>query len=88
MPCSHVRPMMALKEDKVFYHPICTFRTMSLAWTSNPMSHKEVVEAPLNFNSIHGGFSRADDGNPICLNADTYNRSAELLRLTKIRLIS
>ena len=52
------------------------------------MSPRDVVEAQLNPDSIRSGFSRADDGNPICLNVDICNRSVELSRSTKICLTS
>ena len=88
MSCSHVRPMMALNGDKSSTIKNCTFRIIGPTWTGNMTSPRDVVETPLNPNTIRLGFSRADDGNPICLNADIYNRSTELLGSIKIRLTS
>ena len=88
MPCSQVRPMMALKWDKSSTIENCTFWITSPSWTSNTMSPTEVVEAPLNPDSIRPGFSRANDGNPICLYTNIYNRSAELPGSIKICLTS
>ena len=48
----------------------------------------EVVEAPLNPDNIRPGFSRLGGMNPICLITDTYKRSADLPRSTKIHLMS
>ena len=88
MPCSHVHPMMVLKGDKSSTTENCTLWTIGPAWTSSTTSPKEVVEALLNPDSIHLGFSRADGRNPICLNADICNRSTELPGSTKIHLTS
>ena len=79
MPCSHVRPMMALKMDRSSTTENYTFWMIGLAWTGSTTSLKKVVEASLNLDSIPPGFSRADGGNPICLNANICNRSAALL---------
>ena len=54
----------------------------------NMMSPKEMVEAPLNIDSIRTGFYKVDGGNPIYLNADTCNKSAELSGSTRIHLTS
>ena len=70
--------MMALKGDKSSTTKNCTFRIIGQAWTGSTTSPKEVVEAPLNPDSIHPGFCKANGGNPICLNADVCNRSVEL----------
>ena len=86
--CSHVCPMMTLKWDKSSTTENYTFWITSLAWTSSTTSPREVVKAPLNLDSIRPGFSRVDGGNPICLNADIYNKSTKLPRSTKIRLTS
>lgn len=86
MPCSHVRLMMALKGNKSSMIENCTFWIIGLAWMGSTTSLKEVVEAPLNLDSIHPVFSRVDDGNLICLYADICNRSAELPGSTKICL--
>ena len=88
MPCSHVRPMMALNEDKSSITKNCMFRITGSAWTGNMISPREVVEAPLNPDSIRPRFSRADGGNSFCLNADICNRSTELLGSTNICLTS
>ena len=79
MPCNHVRPMMALKMDRSSTTENYTFWMIGLAWTGSTTSLKKVVEASLNLDSIPPGFSRADGGNPICLNANICNRSAALL---------
>ena len=50
------------------------------------MSPRDVVEAPLNPDNIHPGFSRFEDENLICLITDTCKRSIELLGSTKIHL--
>ena len=52
------------------------------------MSPREVVEALLNPDSIHSGFSRADGGTLICLYVDICKRSTELPGSTKILLTS
>ena len=88
MSCSHVRPMMALKWDKSSTIENCIFWTIDPTWTSSMTSPREVVEAPLKPDSIRSGFSKADDKNPIYLNADSCNRLVELLWSTKIRLTS
>ena len=88
MPCSHVRPMMVLNGDKSSTTENYTFRIIGPAWTTNTISPKDVVEASLNPNSIRTGFSKADGGNSICLNADICNRSAKLFGSTKIHLTS
>ena len=88
MPCIHVRQMMVLKWDKSSTTENCTFWITGLTWTSSTTSSREVVEALLNPNSIHPGFSRADDENLICLYADICNKSTELPRSTKICLTS
>ena len=88
MLCNHVHPVMALKGDKPSTTENCTFWTTGPAWTGSTTSPREIVDAPLKPNSIRPGFSRVDDGNPICLNADIYNRSAELPESTKIHLTS
>ena len=88
MSCNHVCLMIALKWDKSFTIENHTFWITSLTWMGNTTSSREMVEAPLNPDSIHPGFSKVDDGNPICLNADICNRSVELLGSTKIHLTS
>ena len=52
------------------------------------MSPREIVEAPLKPDSTCPGFSKVDEENPICLNANIYNRSSELPGSTKIHLTS
>ena len=84
----HMRPMMVLKGDKSSTTENCTFWMTRLACTGNTTSPKEVVEAPLNPNIIRSGFSKADGGSPICLYADIYKSSVELLGSTKIHLTS
>ena len=84
--CSHVRPNMALNGDRSSTTENCTFRVTGPAWTSNTMSPKDVVEAPLKPDNIRPGFSRVDVENPICLITDTCKRSAELPKSTNIRL--
>ena len=64
MPCSHVRPMMALKENKSSTTENCTFWITGPTWTSSTTCPRKVVEASLNPDSIHSGFSRAGDGKP------------------------
>ena len=86
MSCSHVRPMMALNRDKSSTIKNCMFRITGPSWTGNTTSARDVVETPLNPNSIRLRFSKAGNGNPICLNADICNRLAELPGSTKIRL--
>ena len=88
MPCSHVHPMMGLKGDKSSTIENCTFWITGTTWTGSTTSPREVVETPLNPDSIRSGFSRVDGRNPICLNADICNRSIELPGSTKIRLTS
>ena len=88
MSCNHVRPMIVLNRDKSSTTENYTFRIIGPAWTTNTISPKEVVEASLNPNSIRTGFSKADGGNSICLNADICNRSAKLFGSTKIYLTS
>ena len=80
--------MMALKWDKSSTTENCTFWITDPTWTGSTTSSKEVVEDPLNLDSIHPGFSRADNGNPICLYVDICNRSTKLLGSTKICLTS
>ena len=86
MSCSHVRLMMVLKGDKSSTTENCTFWITGPTWTSSTTCPREVVEASLNPDSIHPGFSRADDGNTICFYADICNKSTELPGSTKIRL--
>ena len=86
MPCSHMRPMMVLKGDKPSTTKNCTFKVTDLALTSNMTYPKGVVEAPLNPDSIHPRFSKADGKNPIYLNVDICNKSTELPGSTKICL--
>lgn len=88
MSCSHVRPNMALNRNRSSTTENYTFRVTGLAWTSNTMSPKDVVEAPLKPDNIRLGFSRVDGENPICLITDTCKRSVELPKSTKIRLTS
>ena len=86
MPYSHARPMMTLNKDRSSTTKNCTFRITGSAWTGSTMSPREVVEDPLNLNSIHLRFSRDDGGNPIYLNATICNKSTELSRSTRILL--
>ena len=79
---------MALNRDKSSTTENCMFKVTRSAWTGNTMSPKDVVEAPLNPDNIHPGFSRFEDENPICLITDTCKRSIELPGSTKIRLTS
>lgn len=79
---------MALKGDKSSTRDNCTLRVTELAWIGNMMSPRDVVEAPLNPDSIHPGFSRPEGINPICLITDTCKRFVELPRSTKILLTS
>lgn len=88
MSCNQVRPMMSLKGNKSSTIENCTLRTTGPAWMSSTTSSIEVVDAPLNPDSIRLGFFKVDNENPICLNVDICNRSVELLRSTKIRLTS
>ena len=88
MPCIHVRPMMPLNGDRSSTTENCTFRITGPTWTGRMISPRDVVEVPLNPDSIHPGFSKVDGGNPIYLNVDICNRSAELPGSTKIRLTS
>ena len=88
MPCNQERPNMALNGDKFATIENCTLRVTGLTWAGNTMSPKDVVEAPLNPDNIVLGFSRFKGINPICLITDTYKRSGELPRSTKIRLTS
>ena len=88
MPCSQVHPMMALKGNKSSTTKNYTFWIIGPTWTSNTTSPREVVEAPLNPDSIRPGFSRTNDRNPIYLCADIYNRSVELPESIKIYLTS
>ena len=88
MLCGHVCPMMPLKWEKSSTIENCTFQTTGPTWTGSMTSPKEVVEAPLKPDSIRLGFSKVDDGNPIYLNVDSCNRSAELPGSTTIHLTS
>ena len=88
MPCSQARPSMALNRDKSSTTENCMFKVTRSAWTGNTMSPRDVVEAPLNPDNIHPGFSRFEDENLICLITDTCKRSIELPGSTKIRLTS
>ena len=81
---SHVHPMMALKDDKSSTTENCTFWVTGPAWTGNTTSPREVVEAPLNPNSIRPRFFMVDGGSLICLYVDIYKRSVELLGSIKI----
>ena len=85
---SHVHPMMALKGDKSFTNENCTFWVIGPVWTSNTMSPRKVIDAPLNPDSICPRFSRADGGSPIFLYVDICKRSTELARSIKILLTS
>lgn len=80
--------MMALNGDRCSTTKNCTFRITALTWTGNMMLPREMVEDPLNPNSIHPGFSSANDGNPIYLNVTICNRSAELPGSTRILFTS
>ena len=88
MSCNHVRPMMTLKGDKSSTIENCTLRTTSTTWMGSTTSPKEVVDAQLNPNNIRLGFSKVDGENPICLNTDICNKSAELPGSIKICLTS
>ncbi|RVW69655.1 hypothetical protein CK203_059481 [Vitis vinifera] len=83
---SHARPMMALNKDRSSTTKYCTFKITGSAWTGSTMSPREVVEDPLNPDSIHLRFFGDDGGNPIYLNATICNRSTELSRSTRIFL--
>ena len=85
---SHVHPMMALKDDKSSTIENCTFWVTGPAWTGNTTSPREVVEAPLNPDSIRPRFFMVDGGSLICLYVDIYKRSVELPGLIKICLTS
>lgn len=88
IPCSHMHHMIALKWDTSSTTEKCKFCITGSAWTSSTTSPKEIVKALLNLDSIRTRFSRTNVGNPICLSADIYNRTAKLLGSTKIRLTS
>lgn len=88
MPCSHVSPMMVLKGVKSSTTKNCTFWIIGTTWKGNTICPKEVVEAPLNLDSIHLGFSRADGGNPIYLNTNICNKLVKLPGSTKTHLTS
>ena len=79
---------MALNKDRSSTNENYTLRVTRLAWTGNTMSPKEVVEAPLNPNNIHPGFSRFESVNLICFIIYACKRSVELLGSTTIRLTS
>ena len=78
---------MPLNGDRSSTTENYTFRITGPAWTGSMISPREVVEVPLNPDSIHPGFSKVG-GNPIYLNVDICNRSAKLPGSTKIRLTS
>ena len=79
---------MVLKGDKSSTIEKCTFWITGPAWTSSTTSPREIVEAPLNLDSIRLRFFRADGENPICLYVDSCNRLIELPGSTKICLTS
>lgn len=83
-----MRPRIALKGDKSSTTDNCTLRMTRPTWIDSMMSPRDVVEAPLNPDSIRPGFSRLEGINPICLTTDTCKRSVELLGSTRILLIS
>lgn len=85
---SHVHPIMALKGDKSSTIENCTFWVTRLAWMGNMTFPKEVVDAPLNPDNIHPGFSRVDGERPIFLYADICKRSAKLPGSIKTLLTS
>ena len=80
--------MMALNGDKFSTIENCTFKIIDPAWMGSTISPREMVEAPLNSDSIRPRFSKADGVNPIYLNANIRNKLAELPGSTKIRLTS
>lgn len=84
--CSQVRPKMALKVNKSSTIDNCTLRMTGPAWIDSMMSPMDVVEAPLNSDSIRPGFSRLEGINPICLTTNTCKRSVELSGSTRILL--
>ena len=84
----NVHPMMALKGDKSSTIENHMFWVIGPAYTGNTTSPKEFVEAPLNPDSIHLGFSRVDGRSPICLYANIYKRLVELPGLIKTLLTS
>lgn len=77
---------MVLERDKSSTTVNCTLRVTVPTWTGSTTSLREVVEAQLNLNKIHHGFSRLEGTSPICLITDTCKRSVELQGSTKIRL--
>lgn len=88
MLCSQERPRMALKGDKSSTTENWTLRVTGSGWIDSIMSPSDVVETPLNPDSILPGFSRLDGMNPIYLTTNTYKRYAELLGSTRILLTS
>ena len=88
MPCSQAHPNMALNGDRFATIENCTLRITGPAWTGNTMSPKDVVEASLNPDNVHLGFSKFEGLNPIYLIIDTCKRSGELPGSTKIHLTS
>ena len=88
MPCSQAHPNMALNGDRFAPIENCTLRITGPAWTGNTMSPKDVVEASLNPDNVHLGFSKFEGLNPIYLIIDTCKRSGELPGSTKIHLTS
>lgn len=75
--------MMALNKDRSSTTKNCTFRITGSAWTGSMISPREVIEDPLNLDSIHLRFSGDDGGNPIYLNATICNRSTRIFLTLK-----
>lgn len=88
MLCNQARPKIALKGDKSSTTENYTLRVTGSAWIGSTMSLMDVVEAPLNLDSIRPRFSRLEGTNPICLITDTCKRSVELPGSTIIHLMS
>ena len=88
MLCNQVRPRIALKGDKSSTTDNCTLRVIGPAWIGSTISPRDVVEAPLNLDSIRPGFSKLEGINPICLTTNTCKKSVELPGSTGILLTS
>ena len=86
--CNQVRLEIALKGDKSSTTDNCTLRVTSPTWIDSTISPRDVVEAPLNPNSIRFGFSRLEGINPICLTTNTCKRFVKLPGSTRICLTS
>lgn len=88
MLCNKVCPRIALKGNKSSTMDNCMLRVIEPAWIGSTISLRDIVEAPLNPNSIRPGFSRLEGINPICLTTNTCKRFVELPGLTRILLTS